>query len=176
MLDTWPLFIRKMRVLTPQSSGARIQNYIAAAFGWRVVSQKLDLGDIVDASGRYFEVKASIITPSNPDVNLVQIRPYQKIDGYHIFVVDSDYKLHHLSLTKAQMAAEIAVLGNNAHGTNDANKKNVNQEKAIRFAWTPQSGTAKTWLEKYRAPMPANENPLRAHIGERPTPESQPQD
>lgn len=39
--DDWITFIKKMRVLTPQSSGARIQNYIFRALGWTAIPASL---------------------------------------------------------------------------------------------------------------------------------------
>lgn len=145
----WPVFIRLMRLLTPQSYGARIQNRLARSFNWTVVPASLDRGDVVDASGRYFEVKVTLITESNPGANFVQIRPHQDIAGYHCFVVQQDYTVVHLRLTKAQMARELAALGSSAHGTTTAVARNGTRELAIRLAWTPTSGDAARWIRRY---------------------------
>jgi len=40
--DDWITFVKKMRVLTPQSSGSRIQNYIFRALGWGKISPLLN--------------------------------------------------------------------------------------------------------------------------------------
>lgn len=154
LLEPWPIFIRRMRLLTPQSYGVRIQNYFARQFGWTVVPAKLDRGDVVESQTgveRYHEVKATLITSSNPGVNFVQIRPHQDIAGYHLFIVERDYTVVHLWLSKDDMTAELALLGSSAHGTTTAIGKNLTREYAIRFPWTPAfGGTAQRWLEQYQ--------------------------
>lgn len=147
--EPWAVFVRRMRMLTPQAYGTRIQNYLAGVLGWTVVGSKLDRGDVVDADGQYWEIKSTIITASNPGVNFVQIRPHQDIAGYHCFVIDRDYRLVHLRLTKADMAAELARFGSSAHGTTTAVVGNTTREFAIRFPWTPETGIAADWIARY---------------------------
>lgn len=149
----WPVFIRRMRLLTPQAYGIRIQNRLAKFFDWLVVSASLDRGDIRDQQGSYWEVKVSLPTRTSPRVNFVQLRPHQDISGYHLFVIEPDNTVVHLRLSKRQMLAEIKKLGNNlAHGTKNAVAQNATTEYAIRFSWSERSEMRKEWIRKYGQP------------------------
>lgn len=156
----WELFARQCRLLTAQSYGPRFEKYFMHAFGWTKVPSKLNRGDIKDAAGEYYEVKVTMITPSNPGVNFVQLRPHQDIAGYHLFVINPDYTIHHLMVSKKDMNTHIAAMGSSAHGTSTANTVNANKEYAIRFPWTPSEGTAKTWIQDHLAPVPEPSHPL----------------
>lgn len=155
----WAVFIRTMRLLHPQSYGNRIQNYLTQAFGWTPVDGALDRGDVVDADGLHWELKATLIHVAaggqNSWAHFVQIRPHQDIAGYHLFVVDPVHNLIHLRLTQEDMARELALLGQSAHGSPEAVSGNATREYAIRFPWTPHTGTAQRWLRLYRQDTPA---------------------
>lgn len=148
--DDWILFMKKMRLLTPQSSGAKYQNRIFESLGWTIVDQKLGKGDVKNSLNQFFEVKASVITTSNPLVNMVQIRPWQEISGHYIFVIDSfkDYKVTTFYLSKAEMKEEIEKCGGHSHGTKKINEKNTHNEYSIRFNWIKKDDICKRW-EKY---------------------------
>lgn len=159
--DPWPVFLRRMRLLTPQSYGTRIQNRFAAERGLQVVPASLDRGDVVDGDGGHWEVKASMVTATNRQVNVVQIRPWQDIVGYHVLVATDTFELVHLQLSKAQMAAELDLIGSNAHGTDLVAQANTHREYAIRFPWTPDDGesTAARWVARYAVDAPASLRP-----------------
>lgn len=150
--DDWITFMKKMRILTPQSSGLRIQNYIFRALGWQAIPSSLNKGDVKNSLGQYFEVKISQITTSNNSANIVQIRLWQNISGHHIFVIDSfkNYKVTHFSLSKYEMAQEVKLCGNSAHGTSEANILNSNIEWAIRIPWKDSDKTYQRWIATYR--------------------------
>lgn len=147
--DPWPLFIRKMRMLNPQSWGAKVEAFLCTLHGWKKIAASLDRGDALDRAGKHHEVKATIITASNAEANFVQIRPHQDITGYHMFVVDRAYELHHFILTKAEMAEELALCGGRAHGTEAAVGQNTTTEWAIRFTWKAGNETYDRWMERY---------------------------
>ncbi len=149
--DDWDDFMKRMRVLTSQSNGSRIQNYIFKSFGWTKVNQKEDKGDVKNDLGQYFEVKASTITTSNNTANIVQIRPWQDISGHHIFVIDSlrDYKVTHYFLTKSEMKTEVEYCANHSHGTKESNKENNHIEWSIRIPWKESDKVFKRW-KKYK--------------------------
>lgn len=153
----WNLFIRKMRFLPGPVYGARIEKWLINEWGWEPVSSKQNRGDSRDpVSGEYFEIKCSIVTDNNVRANFVQLRPHQDISGYHLFVIDAnnDYKVVHFYLTKQQMNEEIALVGENSHGTGAENGANAkNREPAIRIEWS-KNETRSRWLERYQAPMP----------------------
>jgi len=150
--DDWATFIRKMRILTPQSSGSRIQNYIFRALGWTKINPLLNRGDVKNSLGQYFEVKVTIITSSNPCANIVQVRLWQDISGHQIFVIDStnNYKVTHFTLSRYEMNQEVSLCGSNAHGTKEANKLNVNIEWALRINWDETNEVYNRWINKYK--------------------------
>jgi hypothetical protein len=150
--DNWITFMSKMRILTPQSSGARIQNYIFRALGWESVPASLNKGDVKNSLGQYYEVKITLISSSNLSANIVQIRMWQSISGHHIFVIDTtnNYEVTHFSLSKYDMEQEVKLCGNSAHGTKIANLANQNVEWSIRINWNVNDDTYKRWIVKYK--------------------------
>ncbi len=131
----WPLFIRRMRCLSSQAWGSRIEARLRVHHGWAKVAASLARGDAQTEDG-FKELKTSIITRTNAVANFVQIRPHHDISGYHLFVVETDYTVVHMALSCEQMREELAVLGSLAHGTAGQNT-NADQhaEFAIRIRW-----------------------------------------
>src|SRR5665648_65209 len=86
----WSIFARRMRVLTSQSSGPKLESRFIDFYHWEPVSSKLDRGDarevrldtegnsVKDEAGEpiydYYEIKASFITGRNRSANFVQLR------------------------------------------------------------------------------------------------------
>jgi hypothetical protein len=150
--EPWAVFIRKMRLLTPQAYGGRIQNWLMKFYGWARVAAAEDRGDVKDSSGDYWEIKVTLITASNPDANFVQLRPHQDIAGYELFVVDTDYSVTRFQVPKSAMAQEIDALGQSAHGTKTATRGNTNREYAIRFPWASDNAIVQRWKLDYEVP------------------------
>jgi len=150
--DDWDTFMKKMRILTSQSSGARIQNYIFKAFGWEKIPANLNKGDVKNSIGQYYEVKATMITTSNTSANVVQIRLWQDVSGYHVFVIDStnNYKLTHFQLSKNEMKQEVEMCASQAHGTKEINKANHHIEYAIRIPWKKGDKVYDRWMDRYK--------------------------
>ena len=150
--NDWITFIKKMRILTPQSSGARIQNYIFKTLGWEAIPASLNKGDVRNSLGQYFEVKVTLITTSNSCANIVQIRLWQLVSGHHIFVINTtnDNAVTHFSLSKEEMKQEVSLWGNSAHGTKEANILNQNVEWAIRINWDSNDKIYQRWVAKYK--------------------------
>ena len=149
--DDWALFMKKMRLLTPQSSGARFQNRIFESLGWEIVDQKLGKGDVKNSLNQFFEVKASVITTINPLANIVQIRPWQEISGHYIFVIDSfnDYSVTTFYLSKAEMKQEVELCATHSHGTKIINEANRHIEWSIRIPWRKDDKVYQRW-QKYK--------------------------
>lgn len=163
--DPWPVFARKMRVLTPQSAGRKMEKWLVRAYGWTGVSSTENRGDALHRDGKYSEVKVTFITSSNKNANFVQLRPYQGTDMYDLFVVDSNYRVIHLRVSKADMLKEIEKIGKNAHGTGESASENTNREFSIRFPWTPEKSNsiAARWLSAYKMPKARSGHPLHGH-------------
>ena len=147
--ETWPVFIRRMRLLTAQAYGARIQAYVTQFYGWEAVAQTKNRGDVTLRDGAYAEYKVSLITASNTGANFVQIRLFQNIEQYRFAVIDRDYKYWRFDLTKEQMVEEVKLCAKAAHVAKESFDSNQNQEWAIRFKWLDGNAIRTRWVEKY---------------------------
>jgi hypothetical protein len=157
----WPVVAKIMRILSSQSWGPRMQRYFACFYGWGGVPAGEDCGDVNDGFGKY-EVKVTFISATNHQANFVQIRPWQPIDGYRMFVVDRDEVIWRFDLTKAQMEDELRRLGAFAHGTNAAASVNRNQLMSVRLVWDATDPHCARWLAKYLSwgPVPGPQTVL----------------
>jgi hypothetical protein len=159
LTQPWAVFIRRMRLLTSQSWGSRVQNYLAAFYGWSSVDQREERGDVITDRGEHAEVKVTMVTASNTKVNFVQLRPYQNIDGYRLFVVDRDYSIHRFDLTAQQMTAEIDAIGDVAHGSRSRRDGKADCEYVIRFDWRVDNAARKRWEQHYLIPAASDVTP-----------------
>jgi hypothetical protein len=152
LAEPWPLFIRRMRCLTSQSWGPKAEAYLRHLHGWEKVSPSLGRGDVCQGTpvppchAEFYEMKVTMIVPTNPAANFVQIRPHHAVAGYQLFVVQPDFSLVHLYLTKEQMACELAEIGTLAHGTIAAGTKDDDRaEWAVRIAWDAGDAVRRRW-------------------------------
>lgn len=141
----WALFVRRMRLLTPQSYGTRFQKYLEHFHAWSPIDQQLDAGDATTENGAA-EIKVSLITASNDQANFVQIRPHQGV-GYSLFVVDAAYKVWRFDLTAEQMKAELELIGRPAHGVRTTGTSS--QEWVVRFSWSDDDEVRRRFLRDY---------------------------
>lgn len=151
--DDWNTFIKKMQFLSPKSFGTRIQNRIIEKNDFIKTNASLDLGDF-EKDGKYFEFKTTILTPSNTGANFVNVRPYQKIDGYYCIVVNtnvSPYLTTQFYLTKQQMETELKVLKANAsNGTIISNQDNKNISYRFTIDFSSNNENALRWISDYK--------------------------
>ena len=150
--DPYDFFIKKMMCLTPQSYGARIQNYIAEKFNLQKVIQAKGKGDWKNSMQQHYEVKVSIITGNNDSLNVVQIRPWQEISGYYLVAIDtrtSPFKSFVFHLSKNEMSIECEKLASSAHGTKSANSNNENVELRFSVKISETDPTFIGWCSKY---------------------------
>jgi hypothetical protein len=151
-------FIKSMTLLTPQSYGPRIQKRIAEKLGFSTIRSKDDCGDLCDNStGKKYEVKCSILTPTNSCVNLVQLRLWQPVDYYLCIAYDirdiRNFKTYVFVLTHDEMKAECKQCrASSAHGTATANVNNKNIELRMSFLVDSSNSIFARWLEKYHKP------------------------
>lgn len=131
----WNNFIKVMQFLSPKSFGTRIQNRIIENNNCLKTNPSKDLGDF-EMNRKKYEFKTSLLTTSNKLANFVGIRPYQKIDGYILIVVDTNstpYNTLQYCLTKEQMDEELKLLkANPSNGTMASNE--FNQNISFRFS------------------------------------------
>ena len=154
--DDWKTFMKRMRLLTTQSSSPRIESYLAKHHNWRKIMPSLDKGDIKDDKGDYYEIKLSTLTTSNQHINILQIRLWQKIKGYKIFVIDAldDYETTYFELTKEQMIDEIEKAPQYSHGTKRVNKQNARKEYSLHIKSSKKDETFQRWNKKYKKDFP----------------------
>jgi hypothetical protein len=148
MDDRWPLFARKMRLLTPQAAGPRFEAYLAAVHGWdRPAGER---GAVRTADGALVSVKTTQITVSNPKANFVQVHQGDEDPAaYHLFVVDRTFALHHFSLTPDELAAEVGRCGTTTvRRTADGGTA---REWAVRFPWRAGNAHHDRWHGRYLA-------------------------
>lgn len=144
-----PEFINYVCFLNPQSYGDKMQKYLFKKYNLKPINAHQDKGDAVDNNGIYYEIKGSLISESNKKVDIVQIRPWQKIDYYliGIFVTNIE-KIHILKLTKEEMLYECDILkASFAHGTQENLKNNENVEFRLSFGY--ESDVFDRWIQSY---------------------------
>lgn len=148
----WEEFILTMRFFNPQSYGFKIQNKIIQHLKGEKVPSKLDKGDML-FHNNYYEIKSSILTNTNNMLNLVQIRPWQEIQGYYCFAFDIrnkyDFKIHEFYISHSQMLDEIEMYGSSAHGTKTVTAENHYNEIAIRILCDDDDPYFKKWQDNY---------------------------
>jgi hypothetical protein len=134
--------------LNPQGRGNKYEYWYININNCKKVSPSLERGDFVDVYGLYCEYKYSGKNRNNK-LNIAQIRPWQKIDYYIIQKEwNNSSELFTFRLTKKEMNDEIALFGQQSHGTNKLNKDKKHIEKSLRISKT--SDNWKRWLAKYR--------------------------
>jgi len=149
--DEWSMFIKKILPLSPKSYGTKIQNRIVSKNDLQQVKANENKGDF-KKDNRYFEIKTSLLTITNKNANITGIRPWQKIEGYYIFIIDArvfeDINTYTFKLTKDEMERELKIL--NATPLNGTKKANEgNQNLPLRFGLSLNSANFKRWQEHY---------------------------
>lgn len=140
-------------ILTPLSSqiyGPRIEEKLSEVLNLKKSNDK-NRGDKINSSGRYIEIKGSF---NSTKLNIVQIRPWQDISEYIIYLwnVDNNFILRHsyFHLSKKEMNNELKLLNAGyAHGTMGSNLNNKNKEYALHIDLT--SNHFNRWLKTYYA-------------------------
>ena len=145
-------FIKGMVYLNPQSYGARIEKYIKEKLGFKKVRAKENRGDLRSDVPEFYEVKTSLITPTNDALNLVQIRLWQYNDYYLCIAYDlrdiSNYKKYLFLLTHDEMEMECEH-ASAAHGTSVSNNNNENIELRLSIICNENDDTFNRWKEEY---------------------------
>ena len=146
-------FIKGMVCLNPQSYGARIETYIKERLGFTKVKAKDNRGDIMNSvANLFYEVKISLLTLSNPALNLVQIRLWQENDYYLCVAYDlrdiSNYRKYIFLLTHDEIEKECE-RANAAHGTSVSNSNNKNVELRLSIICDENNDTFNRWKGNY---------------------------
>lgn len=152
--SNWETFQLAMRLLNPQSYGSQFEKRIRDAYGWKKNAAKDRNGDacyeLYDCEVNS-EIKVSLTTDTDKNVNILQIRDSHSMDFYDIFIIHIDNVVEHFRLSKDQMRKELVLTGSNlAHGTkgNDDGRYE-NAEYRIDFKATDNDPIYKRWREEY---------------------------
>lgn len=145
-------FIKGMVLLNPQSYGSRIEKYIQTKLDWEKINASLNEGDLKSKSDKNLELKASILTPNNNNLNLVQIRLFHDVDYYLCIAYDlrnlPEYKKYMFLLTHDEMELETKTACA-AHGTKDSNLLNENIELRMSLVCEENNEVFKRWKKLY---------------------------
>lgn len=151
-------FVCTMGLLTPQSYGSRFERYMQEKYGFKSLNSKDGMGDFSDELSNNYELKVSLITTTNTDMNMVQIRPYQTdINRYMIIAVDvrgilndDDIEIYLFMLTKEEMMNEIKECkATSAHIHKSAISENQNIEYRMSIPIKKGNDKFERWIEKY---------------------------
>lgn len=146
-------FIKSMSLINPQSYGKRIENRIIKDLNGDAVLAKEDKGDMLK-NGKYYEIKISLLTQTNSDLNLVQIRTWQNLDYYLCIAFDlrniKNFNVIPFLLTKNDMIKEMKnVNATSAHGTKKAIEENKNIELRYSLKIDSNNQVFQRWKKKY---------------------------
>lgn len=150
----WQTFQLAMRLLNPQSYGAQFEKRIRNAYGWGKNLAKDRTGDAsynLNNSKVDSEIKVSLTTESDKNVNILQIRDSHNMHYYDIFIIHIDNKVERFRLSKEQMSNELLKTGASlAHGTkgNDDGRYE-NAEYRIDFKATDKDSIYARWKDEY---------------------------
>ena len=155
-------FIQCMSLITGQSYGTRIQNYIRNKLKWNKVATEDEQGDMekpflneqgLSIIGKFVECKASLLTLTNNKLNWVQVRLFHDVDYYLGVACDirdlPNYESFMFLLTHDQMVEECEG-ANAAHGTKSVNESNEKVEVALRIVCNEGNPKFERWKEMYR--------------------------
>lgn len=121
-------------LFSPQKRTSFLEAKMKDMFSWTKVKPTEDRGDYIDCNDKYFELKCSS-TNDNNTINILQIRPWQKVDYYRVVYFDLYEPKNSKAyiLTKEQMFTEVKKIGSPTHGTKTANALNENIEYSIHL-------------------------------------------
>lgn len=154
-------FCKGMILLNPQSYGFRLQNYIQKILDFVKIPSQDGCGDIrprklfrFDKESKNFEVKVSLLTGTNDDLNIVQIRLFHNVQYYLCVAYDmrdiSNFKKYIFLLTHDEMNNECKTMNaSGAHGTKTLNKKNKHIELRLSLKCLPNNIHFERWLNNY---------------------------
>jgi hypothetical protein len=147
-------FIKGMSLLNPQSYGGRIESYIRRILGYSKILAKENSGDIRSLNNKDVEVKVSLLTITNPSLNMVQLRLFQDLDYYLCVAYDlrkiSEFNSYIFLLTHDEMKKECEIYNvGAAHGTKKTNLQNENIELRMSFNCDDGDEQFSRWKQKY---------------------------
>jgi len=146
---SWDLFIEEILFCSSQMYGPLIQDKINYELRFSRPNDK-DSGDSKTKKNQHIEIKSSILTNTNENINIRQIRPWQDVD-YIICCIDnrnSNAITNFWYLTKENMQYEIEKCKAVAsHGTEKSLENNKTIEKSITLKKGDKNYNR--WLTKY---------------------------
>lgn len=151
--DKWEVFIKKILFLSPKSYGTKIENRLIFKHKLNKVAANLNKGDF-EKSGKFYEIKTSILTPTNNIANITGIRLWQNISGYFIFIIDArilkNIIIYPFFITKEDMVNQQNYLSfTPTSGTKEINKNNNNISMGFHIKVDENDDNFKKWREEF---------------------------
>lgn len=145
-------FLLQAKTLQPSAYGFRMQSYFSMLFDCQVISSKSDLGDFINQLEQVVEFKCSFLSDNMNKINIKQIRLWQDIDEYYVFVSDfenyEDIKTYLFKLSKSQMIEECDVMNAKSCHMTESNYSQ-NEKVELGFSISKDSENWKRWIERY---------------------------
>lgn len=88
------VYFKKLYLTKSQIYGPRLEWYMANKVNLPSVKSEEDRGDVVNKYGNYFEIKSAFVNKQG-QFSLLQLRPWQKLDGYCCLVIDPKQDFKH---------------------------------------------------------------------------------
>jgi hypothetical protein len=121
-----------LELSTAQSYGPRMEKFYIENKDCQKVPASLDCGDFSTKASKKGEYKFSYAKEENKyKFNFVQIRPWQKIDGYVFEIYSDKHGLEQFNISKEKMKDLLEEFGGYAHGTKKHNTNKM-KEYALR--------------------------------------------
>jgi len=145
-------FLLQAKTLPPSAYGYRMQSYFSMLFDCQVISSKSDLGDFINQLEQVIEFKCSFLSESMNKINIKQIRLWQDIDEYYVFVSDfekyDDIKTYLFKLSKSQMVEECDLMNAKSCHMTESNYSQ-NEKVELGFSIAKDSENWKRWTDRY---------------------------
>ncbi len=96
------------RLINSQQASPALEDRFRKAMGWQAYHIE---GDAKSQDGKIIEIKVSILDSVNLTPNIRQVRLFENIDSYYVFIIDKNNKLRVYKLTYRQMEHEVELSG-----------------------------------------------------------------
>ena len=145
------LFYQIISGYSVQKKAPISDKHLITFFSFIPVPANQNHGDAKDDKGKFYEFKTSFTNKGN-NLNIRQVRLWQKVDYYYCFFINEQEIEQSLffKLSHEEMSKEVFICGSATHGTKQANEDNQNIEYSITIpVYDLNNVKTKRWREKY---------------------------
>lgn len=145
------LFYQIISGYSVQKKAPISDKHLIAFFSFDAVPASQNHGDAKDDKENFYEFKTSFTNKGN-NLNIRQIRLWQKVDFYYCFFINEQEieKSLFFKLSHEEMLQEVSMCGSATHGAKQANEVNQNIEYSITIpVYDLNNAKTRRWKEKY---------------------------